>query len=268
MQRGLSIAMGGLVALWTGAAVAQDSVVAQTVGHGKVDYSNKTVTATGSGAPSLKAANVAVARLGAERAAKLDALRNILEAVKGVRIASNKTAGQAMEEKPEVAAKVEGIVKSFKVLDTKYYSDGGVDVVVQVPLDGVLTEALVSETATSSVKAAAADPSGTTGIIVNAKGLGALPALAPRLINDAGKDIYSAALVTREAVTKHGIAGYTTSLDTAMKDARVADKPLIVRATKLSEKGGSDLVLAAEDVTKVQKLAGALADARVIIVTD
>jgi hypothetical protein len=268
MNKGMSILLGGLVALWAGVVAAQDSAVAQAVGHGKIDYSNKTVTTTGSGAPNLKAGNVAVARLGAERAAKLDALRNILEAVKGVRIASNKTAGQAMAEKPELAAKVEGIVKNFKVLDTKYYSDGGVDVIVQVPLDGVLTEVLVPQASTSPAKATVPDTSGTTGIIINAKGLGALPALAPRLLDDAGKEVYSAVIASKDAVAKHGIAGYTASLDTAMKDARVADKPLIVRASKLNEKGGSDLVLAAEDVTKVQKLTATLADAKVIIVTD
>ena len=68
------------------AAIAEEpakDAVAQSVAHGSIDWTNKTITATGSGAPDLKAANVAVARLGAERAAKADALRNILEAVKG-----------------------------------------------------------------------------------------------------------------------------------------------------------------------------------------
>ncbi|MBI5510165.1 MAG: LPP20 family lipoprotein [Deltaproteobacteria bacterium] len=265
MRNRARIGISGVVALWAGSALAGDGAAA--VGHGKIDYTAKTVTATGSGAPNLKAGNVAVARLGAERAAKMDALRNILEAVKGVRVSSNKTAGKAMEEQPEVKARVEGIVKDFKVLDTKYYSDGGVDVIVQVPLDGVLTAALLPQSSTAAATPAP-DPGGVTGVIVNAKGLGVMPALAPRLLDDAGKEIYSAAIVTKDAVNKHGIAGYTGSLDGAMKDNRVTDKPLIVRAAKLAQAGGSDLVLSADDAAKIAKLAGVLADAKLIIVTD
>src|SRR5690606_36389070 len=53
-----------------------DDAVVQKIGHGEVNWSAKTVTATGSGAANLKDASVAVARLNAERAAKLDAYRN------------------------------------------------------------------------------------------------------------------------------------------------------------------------------------------------
>ena len=42
------------------------------VDHGQVNWTARTITATGSGAPDLKAPNVAVARLGAERVAKMD----------------------------------------------------------------------------------------------------------------------------------------------------------------------------------------------------
>ena len=65
-----TILAGALIILCAGIASASDSV-SQTVGHGQIDWSKKTITATGSGAPNLKAPNVAVARLGAERAAKM-----------------------------------------------------------------------------------------------------------------------------------------------------------------------------------------------------
>lgn len=269
MRSRWSLLAVGLVTLWAGMASAQDTAVTQAVGHGKIDYSNKTVTTTGSGAPNLKAANVAVARLGAERAAKMDALRNILEAVKGVRISSNKTAGAAMEETPALSAKVEGIVKNFKILDTKYYSDGGVDVIVQVPLDGVLLEAMVVQAGTNPAKATAGEAvGGVTGIVINAKGLGVLPALAPRLLDEAGKEVYGAARINKDALNRHGVAGYTTSMEAAMKDARVADKPMVIKPLRINEANGSDLVLGAEDVQKLAKLASLIGDAKVVIITD
>ena len=77
--------LAGTLLLISSVVQAEDGVV-QTVAHGQIHWSNGTITATGSGAPSLKAANVAVARLGAERAAKMDARRNILGDFKGARV--------------------------------------------------------------------------------------------------------------------------------------------------------------------------------------
>ncbi len=55
----------------------------QAIGNGEINWGEQVIRATGSGAPNPDAPNVAAARLGAERAAKADALRNILETVKG-----------------------------------------------------------------------------------------------------------------------------------------------------------------------------------------
>ena len=46
------------------AAESADEVV-QTVNHGEINWTTSSITVTGSGAPNLKAPNVAVARLGA-----------------------------------------------------------------------------------------------------------------------------------------------------------------------------------------------------------
>lgn len=267
MQKTLAVVICGLVSLWAAQAQAQAGGVSQTVGHGQINWSEKTITATGSGAPSLKAPNVAVARLGAERAAKMDAFRNIIEAVKGVQVSGGESAGAKMSASSELTAKVEGIVRNFKVLDTKYYSDGGVDLVVQVPLDGVLTAALLPE-AGSKAAQATGSPGEVTGVIINAKGLGLKPALAPKVLDAGGKAVYGAGIAAKDAVGRHGVAAYSSSLESAMKDKRVADKPLIVKATKAATPSGSDVVISNEDATKLAKLSPVLAAAKVIIVVD
>src|SRR4051812_7510374 len=61
-----------------------------------VNWQGQVVKATGSGAPDLKASNPAQARLGAEKAAQLDAFRNLLAQVKGIAISGGKTVGDAM----------------------------------------------------------------------------------------------------------------------------------------------------------------------------
>lgn len=266
MQRMTRTSIAGLVLLWCASGSAQGEAVSQTVGHGQINWSDKVITATGSGAPSLKAANVAVARLGAERAAKMDAFRNIIESVKGVRVSGKASAGSVMDSSPQTKARVEGVVRNFKVMDTKYYSDGGVDVIVQVPLDGVLLEALVQDAGKSAATGAASD--GTTGIVVNATGLGLTPALAPRIVDDKGAEVFAASLVSKEAIQQHGVVGYSKSMDSATKHKRVAGKPVIVRALKTTEPGSSDLVVSAADGAKLTKLKGVLGQGKVIIVTD
>src|SRR5206468_1614979 len=58
-----------------------------------VSWAGQVVKATGSGAPDLKSANPAQARLGAERAAQMDAFRALLTQVKGISISAGHTVG-------------------------------------------------------------------------------------------------------------------------------------------------------------------------------
>lgn len=236
----------------------------QAISHGQINWTDKTITVTGSGAPSLKAPNVAVARLNAERAAKLDALRNIVEAVKGVRVSGSKSAGDAMSGSSSMESKVEGIVRQFKVLDTKYYSDGGVDVIVQVNIDGVLTQTLVPDAGKMSPKSPANGE--VTGVIVNATGVNLTPAIAPEIKDESGKRLYHAGAVDEAALLKHGIISYNKSLDKAMKDTRVGSKPIVVRAVKSVD--GSNVVVSVSDGAKLASAENALASGKVIIVTD
>ncbi len=252
-----------LVALMTSVpTVALAQKVEQSIAHGQINWTDKTITVTGSGAPSLKAPNVAVARLNAERAAKMDALRNIVEAVKSVRVTGNRSAGDAMEA-GSVQTEVEGIVRGFTVLDTKYYSDGGVDVIVQVNIDGVLTEALVPEAGKAVKKSSTKD---VTGVVVNAKGVNVTPAIAPVIFDESGKRLYYPEAIDKVAMKDHGAVSYNKSLDKAMKDARVGSKPLVVKAIKVED--GSNLVVSSSDAAKLLNAGGAMALGKVIIVTD
>lgn len=262
-MRTVSKLFAGVVML--GALPVLAAGVEQAVAHGQVNWTDNTLTVTGSGAPNLKASNVAVARLNAERAAKMDALRNIVEAVKGVRISGTTSAGSAMDASPELRSKVEGIVRGFKVVDTKYYSDGGVDVIVQVPLDGVLTQALVPQAGGKGKVASGGD---ATGVIINASGLELVPALAPEVVDERGKRLYSVGLLKKEALEERGPISYSKSLEDAMKDARVGAKPIVVKALKATEPGGSNVVLAAAEAQKLANAGDALAAGKVIIVTD
>ncbi len=248
------------------AAAADDSVV-QKVGHGEINWSKKTVTATGSGAANLKDGPVAVARLNAERAAKLDALRNVIETIQGIQVTASRSAGDVMSN-GEIRSRIQGMAQGFKVVDTKYYSDGSVDVVVQMPIDENLTNALV-EKPKKPKKVATEGAANWTGLVVNARGLGLTPSMAPRVVDETGKEVYGTEVVSEKGLKQGGIVGYVKG-DGQTAD-RVGDKPLVVKGLRLVDKSKTDIVIANGDADKLRdptQNLSFLADGKVVILVD
>jgi hypothetical protein len=123
----------------------QTSDVSERVGSGVINWSQGVVTAKGSGAPPTGITNIAQARLMAERAAKADALRNLLETVKGVRVDSETTVESYTTKNDRVLTRVNGIVIGARVVDTRYLSDGAVEVTVAVNMTGELLAVMLQE---------------------------------------------------------------------------------------------------------------------------
>ncbi len=250
--------------LWVLALVVPLSAMAQGAAQPEagVHWEGQILRATGAGAPDLKAANPAQARLGAERVAKMDALRNLQEQVQGVQINAGRTVGEAMATE-ELRGRVEGVLRGFKVMHKRYYSDSGVEMDVEVPL-AALTDALLPVTSTA-IPVNTQGASKYTGLVVDARGLGAKPALAPRLLDGAGTPVYGVEALSTEARKATGVAAYFQGLEAASQSARVGEKPLVVKAARLQ---GSDLVLAEEALKQLTDTnASFLAEGRVAIVT-
>jgi hypothetical protein len=119
--------------------------VVQNLSSGAINWSQGTVTAKGSGAPPKGITNQAQARLMAERAAKADALRNLLETVKGVQVDSETTVETFITKSDRVLTRVRGIVIGARVVGTKYLSDGAVEVTVTVNMTGELLAVMLQE---------------------------------------------------------------------------------------------------------------------------
>lgn len=227
-----------------------------------VNWAGQVVRATGAGAPDLKAQNPAQARLGAERAALADALRNLLAQVKGISVDGQKKMGDLME-KDEIRTRVEGIVKGFKVVNKRYFSDSGVEVEVEVPL-AMLSDVVDPDT---TQMLAVGKPEGektTTGLVIDARGLKLVPSLMPRVLDDGGKPVYSIDSLSADARKSSGVAAYVQNLDDAQKSLKAGEKPLVIKAAKAT---GSDVQLAPEDAKKLAALnTSFLADGKVVIV--
>ena len=102
---------------------------------GEIDWNRRVLVGHGLGAPDLNAPSIAVARLGAERAAKLDAYRNALETLKGMDLQSGGSVGTLLQNDATLTSHVDGKLKGMKPVKTHYYSDGGVSLDIEVALD-------------------------------------------------------------------------------------------------------------------------------------
>jgi len=229
-----------------------------------VNWEGQVVKATGSGAPDMKAASAAQARLGAEMAAKMDAFRNLLSQAKGVQITSGRTVNDEMKD-GEVKGRVEGIIRGYRITDKRYFSDQGVEIDVEVPLAAIASAVYKPEGAVPVLNRDGEAKS--TGLIVDARGLKISPALSPRILDEAGAPLYSASVLSEEVRAQKTPASYFASVDAAKKKADlVGDQPLLLKAARVN---GSDLVL---DADSVKRLAadnnGYLAEGRVAIVAD
>ena len=218
-------------------------------------------------------------RASAIRAARNAAYRDLLEAVKGVRVNSTTTVENAMVTSDVIKTQVEGVVRDFVVLDTKYYESMDVAVIVEMKLTGALYDVLLPGDSGGRVVAdAAAAPSqpqpvrvtgATTGLIVDATGLDVMPAMAPKIIDEDGNEVYGTASVLRNFAVTQGVVGYHNNVQGASQDDRVVGNPLIVRALRATGPNGCDLVISNSDAGAVRRAAGNLPfldECRVMIV--
>ena len=257
---------------------------------GSVDWSSQMIRATGIGAanPNLP---LAAQRSGAIRAAKLDAYRNLLEIVKGVNLNSETTVENAMLLSDVIQTRVTGVLKGARMVgEPKYMSTGDVEVEVEAPLTGIISDAVLPQqfgggtfmtggtqlcpTCGQPWPAGKPVPGGTTliksadqaggsgaatgvvtGLIVDATGLGLRPAMAPKVLDESMNEIYGSKFVSREYAVDIGMVGYDKNVQKATKNERVADTPLVVKAVKASGPNKTDVVVSAADATKIHNSA-------------
>jgi hypothetical protein len=101
----------------------------------QVDMINRKVSATGIGMPNPEHKSMAQKRFGALRAAEADAVRKVIEEVKGMYVTSETTVENAMTKSDVITTKVEGIAKFYEVVgEPKYLDDGTAELTIELSL--------------------------------------------------------------------------------------------------------------------------------------
>ena len=101
------------------------------------EWARQYIRATGSGVPPEDVTDPGQAGLLAERAAEVDAKRNLLERIYGIRVDSSTYIRDYVAEHDEASTRLNAFLAGAKKVDTRYLDDGVVEVDVEAPLSGV-----------------------------------------------------------------------------------------------------------------------------------
>ncbi len=280
----------------------------EQMGSGSVNWTQGIMQAKGIGAPPEKYYGKPQAGPMVLSAARLDAMRNLLEVVQGIRISSSTLVRDFMTESDEIRSNVEGMVKSAQIVKQEYLSDGTVEITIQMSLNGGFAQLVlpseikqvepikpvlpqppipqppvpppvqplppvVTPTTPPPVQPSHQPTSEMfTGMVVDARGLSARPAMAPRILDENGREVYGSAFVSREFAVQQGVSGYARDLASAQRNPRVTNNPLTVKGLKTVGPGeSSDIVIGASDASQLRSASENLSflkRCRVMIVVD
>lgn len=294
--------MACIVFLCSGIGLCQEKVsgsewtqiIEQMGDKGKINWSEGYIEAVGIGAPPEKYIGKPQARPMALRAARVDAYRNLLETTKGVRIDSETLVKDFTVESDIIKAQVEGLVKGAKVVNQDYLSDGTVEVTLRMPFAGAFSQVIVPraldkkqevppppppqvvapQVVIPQVEPPVAPPAPSvvyTGMVVDARGIQARPAMSPRVLDENGREVYGSMNVDREYAIQQGMTGYARDLTAAQSNSRVTNNPVSIKGVKTEGAGRSDIVISNADAEMIRSATDNLSflkKCRVMVVLD
>jgi len=240
-------------------AVAQEKVAAVDADEGGVAVTNWTdgyVEVTGVGTANWALAQSKAHALSqAEETARALAYRKLTERIYGVQVNSKTTVSGAVATSDSLVTQTQGLIRDAHEVKVSHemLDDGSIlcAVTLSVPMTSARgLAALAAETPAANAGAplfvgGGTDPpleAGYTGVIIDATGLPADPALAPTLLTEDGFVVYGAETLGPERVSALGVAPYVKTMEQAREKGAGA-QPLVIKALKAVGEYACDLVL-------------------------
>ena len=260
---------------------------------GGVNWTTQVITASAIGVAPPYATSPEHGRALAITAGTVLARQELLAIARGVTIDSRTTVQAAMVANSTTEARVSGVIRGAQVVATRDLGGGAVEVTVAIPATGEFADLLLPRPPLNVPPAAVVTPAPApppavtppapapprpsavaaiyTGLVIDARGFGIKPAMAPKVLSEGGQEVYGFSVVDRNWVIQQGMAGYAKDLTAAQAHSRVTDKPLTVKAVAASGSNKTDVVISNADA---QLLLGSgqnlsfLEKARVMLVVD
>jgi len=198
---------------------------------GVVNWSNGTVSAQGNGL-AASGTNPKTASFLACRAAVVDAQRNLLEAIQGVRVTSTTVVQDFALESDEIRTTLEGVVKGASMLERKTNDDGVCTVVLRMPMGGKMSTSVYQASFGAADDAVSLRllPSGSYGALLGeamrvsfrrtaARGFGVFPMNLPWV-----SPVQAASGSEKWAEAYESLAGRVSALEQQLDTAAPAEK--------------------------------------------
>jgi len=241
--------------------------VVQPVGPGEVDWTYQTIQATGMSVldttrPKAQALAMAI------RGAKVDAQRNLLETVKGVRVVSETRVQDLMTKGDYVYTRIDGVIKGATMVGEPHETqDGRVEVTMSVPIyqaGGIaqpLADKLVGgQTPVSSAGTLSGEDLVTaqslSGVVFDLTGVNVEPQMFPAVLDSSGNTLLDmAALYKLLGPAAFDKFRYVKGVTDIISDKELMTNPTVIKVIDAVQKGW---VVAQDDVKKVSWLDKAL----------
>jgi hypothetical protein len=202
-----------------------------------------------------------------EQQARMSLGPQVLEAAGQVRLNAEKTARDLIASGSPMGEHLGTESSSWHVTEARYHVSGRVEIEAVLDLEEWLRPVAFAG-------AADGDPpkgerSRFTGIVVDARGLDAEGALAPRLLSAQGAELFSIERVHEGVARERTPVQYVTDPADPLAYQRAGDNPLMLRAERVSS--DVDLVLGEDDSVRLRTVsrdARLLMEARVVLVLD
>ncbi len=253
--------------------------------NGTINWSTGEILASGTGSPVDKhGPNATEAEAAVYSIAMLNAGQNLFDIIQNVRIDSQVRMADLAVRDPQLVVKAREMVYAAREVENLRLLDGAgtQTVYLQFQLHGgfaqlVLPREIIHVDSITRVMpgknapAEAADPDAYTGLVVDGRNIGTQPAMAPRILDENGRDVYGPAFASREFAVQKGMSAYETDFDAATVNPRIGDAPLIVKGLRTEGLGRCDIVIANADAARIRQSSDHLLflrECRVVIVLD
>lgn len=251
--------------------IIESKVAEQAGDRAIINYEDGYVEAVGIGAVDPEKVKGTNARPMCLRAATVDGYRNLLEATKGIQVDSRTTIRDFVTESDVINAAVSGLVKGAQVVTKDYLSDGTCEVTLRMSLSGRFAQTIIPKAIQDEQKREMPPPAPPkpetppvkpgpvpaaapvyTGMVVDARGLGARPAMSPKILDEAGAEVYGSMIVDKTYAISQGISGYARDLTAAQGNQRVTDNPVTVKGLSAEGAGKADIKISSDDARQIR----------------
>jgi hypothetical protein len=266
------------------------SLVQPLNNFGNVDWERFVIGASGVSSINVQNQNAEL-RIQALESAKQAAAGNLTQAVEALNYSADATVKQALKQNSISSARLQQIVHRFTLVDTRSLSDMSIEVDVELPISGSLSDLLLpKETGRAELRLSdkllcptcgqpwpegkpvpegvklinpaegLLSPKGTpyTGLVINAGGLGVNPAIAPKILDEDGNEIYGTNYVDRNSAIKFGMVAYKSASKDKQEESRAGSEPLLIRGLRASGPLKADVIISNEDAILIHAAARVL----------